>query len=228
MTNLPEWEKWPECTMRLVWPGTENSQEYITCMTQTRRLNHSLHITTTSDLDQNLHHQTTHPSGINQTTDAIAQGVDRHIMDIFLFCILILFIGVKYSCIIISPWKCTILFTIHALKMAAATQKTTTKQTFVPVQCVEFNLMKTSWGSGQVLWPCTRRNKMLPPSISLPVTGEIAGVNMASLGGCLHSLRTSARWVERFHNKLNSHVFNLERDGLHQVVPCPWISMTWL
>ena len=50
---------------------------------------------------------------------------------------------------------------------------------------------------------------------------EIAGVNMASLGENLHSSKTRARWAEGFHNELNKHMFNLERDELHQVVPCP-------
>ena len=61
----------------------------------------------------------------------------------------------------------------------------------------------------------------LPPSTSLPVTDKIAGVNTASLGGYLHSSKTRARWAEGFHNELNGHVFDLERDGLRQVVPCP-------
>ena len=38
-------------------------------------------------------------------------------------------------------------------------------------------------GSGQVLWTCTGMNKTLPPSMSLSAMGEIAGVNMALLGG---------------------------------------------
>ena len=74
---------------------------------------------------------------------------------------------------------------------------------------------------GQVLWTCTGRNKMPPPSMSLPVMGEIAGVSRASLGGYLRSSKKSARRVEGFHNELHGHVFNLERDGLHQVVLCP-------
>ena len=78
-------------------------------------------------------------------------------------------------------------------------------------------------GSGPVLWTYTGR-MMLLPSMSLPVMGEIAGVNTASLGGYLHSTKTRARWVERFH-KLNDHVFALERDGLHQVVLCPRLTM---
>ena len=76
-------------------------------------------------------------------------------------------------------------------------------------------------GSGQVLWTCTGRNKMLPPPTSLPVMDEIAGVNTASLGGNLHSSKKRARSVEGLHDKLNGHVFNLERDGLRQVVLCP-------
>ena len=65
---------------------------------------------------------------------------------------------------------------------------------------------------------------MLPPSTSLLVTGEIVGVNIASLGGYLHSTKTRARWAEGFH-ELNSHVFDLERDGLRQVVFCPRLTM---
>ena len=60
--------------------------------------------------------------------------------------------------------------------------------------------------------------KTLPPSTSLPVMGEIAGVNTASLGGYLHSTKTRARWAEGFHNELNGHVFDLERDA--QDSPC--------
>ena len=62
---------------------------------------------------------------------------------------------------------------------------------------------------------------MFPPSTSLPVMGKIADVNTASLDGYLHSSKTRARWAEGFHDKLNGHVFDLERDGLRQVVPCP-------
>ena len=51
--------------------------------------------------------------------------------------------------------------------------------------------------------------------------GEIAGVNTASLGGYLHSSKKSARWAEGFHDELNGYVFNLERDGLRQVVLFP-------
>ena len=55
---------------------------------------------------------------------------------------------------------------------------------------------------------------MLPPSTSLPLMGEIAGVNTASLGGYLHSSKKRARWAEGSHDELNGHVFNLKRDGL--------------
>ena len=65
------------------------------------------------------------------------------------------------------------------------------------------------------------KEKTFPPSTSLPVICEIAGVNTASLGGYLHSLKTRARWAEGFHNEVNGNVFDLERDGLRQVVPCP-------
>ena len=68
-------------------------------------------------------------------------------------------------------------------------------------------------GSGPVLWTYTGR-MTLPPSTSLPVMGEIAGVNTASLGGCLHSTKTRARLAEGFHDELNGYVFDLERDGL--------------
>ena len=62
---------------------------------------------------------------------------------------------------------------------------------------------------------------MLPPPTSLPVIGIIAGVNTASLGGYLHRKKKRATWTEGFHDELNGHVFDLERDGLRQVVLCP-------
>ena len=81
-------------------------------------------------------------------------------------------------------------------------------------------------GRGQVLWTYTGR-KTLPPSTSLPVMGEIAGVSTASLGGYLHSTKTRARWAEGFHDELNGQVFDLARDGLRQVVLCPRLTMRW-
>ena len=78
--------------------------------------------------------------------------------------------------------------------------------------------------SRQVLWTCTGR-KTLPPSASIPVMGEIAGDNTASLGGYLHSTKKKARWAEGFHDELNGHAFDRERDGLRQVVPCPRVTM---
>ena len=54
--------------------------------------------------------------------------------------------------------------------------------------------------------------------------GEITGVIMASLGGYLYSAKTRARKTEGFH-ELNGHVFDLERDGLCQVVLCPRLTM---
>ena len=75
--------------------------------------------------------------------------------------------------------------------------------------------------SGRVLWTCTGRNKTLPPSTSFPFMGEIAGVNTASLGEYLRSSKTRAKWAEGFHDELNGHVFDLEREGLCQVVLCP-------
>ena len=77
---------------------------------------------------------------------------------------------------------------------------------------------------GLVLCTYTGR-KTLPPSTSLPVMGEIAGVNTASLGGYLHSTKTRAKWAEGFYNELNGHVFDLERNGLRQVVLCPRLTM---
>ena len=62
-----------------------------------------------------------------------------------------------------------------------------------------------------------------PPRVS--VTGEIAGVYTASLGGYLHSTKTRAKWAEGFYNELNGHVFDLERNGLRQVVLCPRLTM---
>ena len=64
----------------------------------------------------------------------------------------------------------------------------------------------------------------LPPSTSLPVMGEIAGDNTASLGGYFHSTKTRVRRAEGFH-ELNGHVFDLERDGLSQVVLCLRLTM---
>ena len=60
--------------------------------------------------------------------------------------------------------------------------------------------------------------KMFLPSTSLLVIGEIAGVTMASLGVYLQCTKAWARWVEGFNDELNGHVFDLERDGLCQVV----------
>ena len=67
--------------------------------------------------------------------------------------------------------------------------------------------------------------KTLLPSMSLPVMGEIAGVNTASLGRYLHSTNIRARWAKGFHDELIGHMFNLERDGLRQVVLCPRLIM---
>ena len=78
-------------------------------------------------------------------------------------------------------------------------------------------------GSGQVLWTYAGW-KTLPPSTSLPVMGEIAGVNTASLGGYLHSTKTRASLAEGFH-VLNGYVFDLGRDGLRQVLLCPRLTM---
>ena len=56
--------------------------------------------------------------------------------------------------------------------------------------------------------------------------GKIAGVNPASLGGYLHSKKKRARLAEGFHDEFNGHVFDLEKDGLRQAVPCPSVTMT--
>ena len=79
--------------------------------------------------------------------------------------------------------------------------------------------MSKDQGSGQVLWTYTGRKTLLPSS--LPVMGEIAGVNTVSLGGNLHSTKTRTRWAEGLHDELNGHVFDLERDGFRQIVVCP-------
>ena len=77
--------------------------------------------------------------------------------------------------------------------------------------------MTCDQGSGQVLWAYTGR-KTLPPSTSLPVMNETAGVDTASLGVYLHSTKTRARRPEWFRDELNGHVFDLERNGIRQVV----------
>ena len=64
----------------------------------------------------------------------------------------------------------------------------------------------------------------LPPSTHLPVMGEIAGINTASLGGYFPSTKTRARWTEGFH-ELNGNVYDLERDELRQIVLCPRLTM---
>ena len=51
--------------------------------------------------------------------------------------------------------------------------------------------------------------------------GEIAGVNTASLGGHLYTSKQKARWAEGFYAELDGLVFDLERDGIRQVVLCP-------
>ena len=59
-----------------------------------------------------------------------------------------------------------------------------------------------------------------PPGISQLWVKELVST-LASLGGCLHSLKTRARWVEGLHDELHCHVCDLEWDGLLQVVLCP-------
>ena len=73
---------------------------------------------------------------------------------------------------------------------------------------------------GRSFGTCTRNNKTLLLSNSLPVMGEIAGVNTASLDGCPNSSKTMVRWAERFYDELSGYVFDVEKDGLCQVVLC--------
>ena len=94
---------------------------------------------------------------------------------------------------------------------------------FVKNQVWTFGLV-VMCDNGQVLWTYTGRKTLLP-STSLPVMGEIAGVNTASLGGYLHNSKTRARWAEGCHDELNGHVFDLERDGLRRVLLCPRLTM---
>ena len=75
-----------------------------------------------------------------------------------------------------------------------------------------------------LVWTYTGR-KTLSPSTSPPVMVEIAGVNTASLGGYLHGTKTRVRRAKGFHDELNGHVFDLERDGLRQSVLCPRLTM---
>ena len=65
--------------------------------------------------------------------------------------------------------------------------------------------------------------KTLPPSTGLPVMGEMG--ETASLGGYLDSPKTRAGLEEGFHDELNGHLFDLEREGYRQVVLCPWLTM---
>ena len=95
---------------------------------------------------------------------------------------------------------------------------------FVSSHICDMFLFLSSQSCEQVLWTYTGR-KMLPPSTNLPVMGEIACVNTASLGGYFHSTQTRARWVEGFHDQLNGYVFDLERDGLRQVALCLRLTM---
>ena len=61
--------------------------------------------------------------------------------------------------------------------------------------------------------------------MTLSVMSEIPDVKTASLGGCLHGSETRARWAEGFHDELNGHVFDPERDGIRQLVLCPRLTM---
>ena len=81
------------------------------------------------------------------------------------------------------------------------------------------------WAVGRSFWTCMERNTTFSPSTSLPVMGEITGVNTASLGGYLHSSKTRDRRADGFHDEPNGHVFDLERDVLRQVLPCPWLTV---
>ena len=68
-----------------------------------------------------------------------------------------------------------------------------------------------------------------PPQV---VTDEIAGVNTASLGRCLHSLRTKARWVEGFHDDSMATCLIWRSMGSIRLYPAsesPWNdNTTWV
>ena len=53
--------------------------------------------------------------------------------------------------------------------------------------------------------------------------GEITGVNTASRD--IFIVRRKGRWVKVFHDELNGHEFDRERDGLRQVVLCPLLTI---
>ena len=65
--------------------------------------------------------------------------------------------------------------------------------------------------------------RSLPPLVS-QLWVKYKSVSAASLGGYLLSLKTGTRWAEGFHDGLNGHVFDLERDELRQVVPGLWLT----
>ena len=58
-----------------------------------------------------------------------------------------------------------------------------------------------------------------------PGYGRNSWCQHSTLGGYFPSTKTTARWAEGFHDGLNGFVFDLERDGLRQVVLCPRLTM---
>ena len=70
-------------------------------------------------------------------------------------------------------------------------------------------------------WETRGGRQCLIPFRTGPKDLPTAGVNTASLSECLHSSKTRTRWAERFHDEFNGHMFDLERDGIRQVVLRP-------
>ena len=74
-------------------------------------------------------------------------------------------------------------------------------------------------GSGQILGSVREEmRRPHPPLVSWLWVKDL--VSTHHWGGYLHSSKTRARWAQGFYDELIGHVFDLERDGLRQVVPC--------
>ena len=67
-------------------------------------------------------------------------------------------------------------------------------------------------------FPCSPQPSRTCRTPGLPMMST--GVNTASLGVYLHSTKARARRAEGFHDELNGHVFDLEKNGLCQFVLC--------
>ena len=91
------------------------------------------------------------------------------------------------------------------------------EERYVPVSCPAGEDVI----AGQCAGPLDLYGKEDAPALheSPSCMSEIAGVNTASLGGYLHSTKTRA------YDELKRHVFDLERDGLRQVVLSPRLTM---